>query len=245
MPGRLLRRDSRVLPLPRVGRCDSCGRRTIYLRLYDARMRALLDGWPYPSDYRARVATRENYFCLWCRRSYRLRTLADVVAPIAEGRDVYEAAAFTCLAGPRARTPRTYQISEYHDGATPGDVVDGVVHQDLRALTFPTGSLDVVVTSEVFEHIDDPWAAFAEVRRVLRVGGAHVFTVPTIDGPTVDRAGLPAVIHLDELRPEGIMVSTDFGLDLVERLHEFGFETAVHAYPPGRPVSWVFVSTAV
>lgn len=242
---RLLRRDPRVQGLPLTGTCDSCGRPTLYLRLYDARMRALLDGWPYPSDDVSRLATRENYFCVWCRRSYRLRTLASVVLPLAAGRDVYEAATFTCLAGRRARTPRAYAVSEYHDGAMLGDVVDGVPHQDLRALTFPTGSWDVVVTSEVFEHVEDPWTAFAEVRRVLRPGGAHVFTVPVIDGPTIDRAGLPPVRHLDGLRPTGIAVVTDFGVDLAERLREFGFETDVHAYPVGRPVTWVFVSTAV
>jgi len=47
---------------------------------------------------------------------------------------------------------------------------------DLFALPFPDRSFDVVVCSEVLEHLDDPARAFAELRRVAR--RRVVLTVP-------------------------------------------------------------------
>ncbi|HVS85978.1 MAG TPA: class I SAM-dependent methyltransferase [Gaiellaceae bacterium] len=46
------------------------------------------------------------------------------------------------------------------------------------ALPFEDGSFDVVVMGEVLEHLADPAAAVANVRRVLRPGGRFVGSVP-------------------------------------------------------------------
>lgn len=45
-------------------------------------------------------------------------------------------------------------------------------------LPFRPGSFDVVVASDVLEHIDDDARAVGEVARVLRPGGAFIFSVP-------------------------------------------------------------------
>jgi SAM-dependent methyltransferase len=175
-----------------------------------------------------------------------MRMLAEVVWPYAAGADVYQAGTFTTLTAKRAGAPLSLVVSEYVDGAELGVTVNGVVRQDLQKLTWPDATFDVVVTSEVFEHVADPWTAFDEVRRVLRVGGRHVFTVPDIgDEPTRSRDGLPTVLHMDGPGSPGIPVVTDFGLDLAERLRAHGFETVVHAFPPEAPITRVFESVAV
>jgi SAM-dependent methyltransferase len=46
------------------------------------------------------------------------------------------------------------------------------------ALPFGSGTFDVVVASDVLEHIADDVGAVAEIGRVLRPGGALVFSVP-------------------------------------------------------------------
>jgi SAM-dependent methyltransferase len=46
------------------------------------------------------------------------------------------------------------------------------------ALPFPDDSFDVVVAGELFEHVADPAAAVANVRRVLKPGGRIVGSVP-------------------------------------------------------------------
>ncbi len=82
--------------------------------------------------------------------------------------------------------------------------------------------------------------AFAEVLRVLRPGGHHIFTVPLrwplpgTTGSRVDYSGsddvflVPPEYHGSPHDPRGSLVYTDFGMDLPEKLRELGFETATH-----------------
>ncbi len=54
----------------------------------------------------------------------------------------------------------------------------GVLRGDATQLPFADDSFDVVITSEVLEHIQDDVAAIAEMVRVLRPGGRFAATVP-------------------------------------------------------------------
>jgi SAM-dependent methyltransferase len=58
------------------------------------------------------------------------------------------------------------------------DKLVGVLRGDARRLPFADGSFDVVITSEVLEHIQDDVAAIAEMVRVLKPGGRFAATVP-------------------------------------------------------------------
>ena len=53
--------------------------------------------------------------------------------------------------------------------------------EDLENLTFDDESFDLFITQDVMEHIFDPARAFNEIARVLKPGGAHIFTVPIIN----------------------------------------------------------------
>lgn len=58
------------------------------------------------------------------------------------------------------------------------DELTGVLRGDARRLPFADDSFDVVITSEVLEHIQDDVAAIAEMVRVLKPGGRFTATVP-------------------------------------------------------------------
>jgi SAM-dependent methyltransferase len=136
---------------------------------------------------------------------------------------------------------RGYLCSEYlgpdHE---PGEVVGHTTHQDLMALSYADESIDLVLSSDVFEHVPDPYRAHAEVRRVLRPRGHHVFTVPFHQHAHLDdvRARLgdsgevellaDAIYHDDPVRPEGVLVFTIFGLEMLVRLAELGFDTKMY-----------------
>ena len=62
----------------------------------------------------------------------------------------------------------------------PRDEVD--ISADAHRLPFAEGSLDVVISQEVFEHLSDPSAALREAARVLKPGGQLYLQVPFIIG---------------------------------------------------------------
>ncbi len=47
-----------------------------------------------------------------------------------------------------------------------------------ESIPFPNGFFDLVLSSNVFEHLSDPGAAMEEVRRVLRPGGLFLIKTP-------------------------------------------------------------------
>ena len=58
------------------------------------------------------------------------------------------------------------------------DTLIGVLRGDATRLPFPDAVFDVVITSEVLEHIQDDVSAIAEMVRVLTPGGRFAATVP-------------------------------------------------------------------
>jgi len=49
---------------------------------------------------------------------------------------------------------------------------------DVQKLPFPKEFFDVVIASDIIEHVENDKKAIKEVRRVLKKGGALIFTVP-------------------------------------------------------------------
>ncbi len=135
-----------------------------------------------------------------------------------------------------------YHCSEYlSPDLTSGSVVDGVEHQDLQALSFPDEAFDLVLSADVLEHVPDPYRAHAEIYRVLRAGGRHVFTVPYVETAALDSVRARVLpdgrmehlakpeYHGDPVRPdEGALVFTIFGLEMIVRLGQLGYHVTVH-----------------
>ena len=99
---------------------------------------------------------------------------------------------------------------------------DGSICQDLTRLTYENNSFDLMISSDVLEHIPDVKAVFEESARVLKVGGIHLFTVPqrakTRPRAVVESGEIVHMLtpeyHLDPLNPNGILAFWDFGSDL-------------------------------
>ncbi len=51
---------------------------------------------------------------------------------------------------------------------------------DARNMPFSEASMDVILITQVLEHIPDPIAVIAEIRRVLKPGGTLLLSVPSI-----------------------------------------------------------------
>lgn len=83
--------------------------------------------------------------------------------------------------------------SEYFPGHPLGADVNGIRNEDATRLTFTAASFDVVTSNQVFEHVADDLAAYRECLRVLRQGGALIFSVPLYDQPCTQQ-----IARLDE-----------------------------------------------
>ena len=53
----------------------------------------------------------------------------------------------------------------------------GIRCENVEKLTFSAERFNLIISQDVFEHVCDPWKGFAEIHRVLKNGGYHVFTV--------------------------------------------------------------------
>ncbi len=129
-----------------------------------------------------------------------------------------------------------YACSEYYDSvAKSGVYVNGILHEDLQSTSFPKATFDFILSTEVFEHIPDPYKAHREVFRILKRGGYHIFTVPFLEDSEkdvvyahVDHAGeivydKDPSYHLDPIRPKGVLVYTLFGKEMMKKLCDIGF----------------------
>lgn len=121
----------------------------------------------------------------------------------------------------------------------PVDVRPFASNQNLERLTFADGSFDLVLTSDVMEHVRLDAAAHREIRRVLAPGGSYVFTVPhtraqrdTIhrvvvhdaNDPKRDEHVLPDEFHGDANDPENAALSYRvYGTELDDSLRALGF----------------------
>jgi len=133
-----------------------------------------------------------------------------------------------------------YQNSFFWDDVETGTLRDGVQCQNLEALTFESDSLDLIISSDIMEHVRKPWKAFEEIHRVLKPGGKHVFSIPVqkpLPLKCIDRVDttteqdvfiVDAHYHGDGIGGKSL-VYIDYGWDIVGKLSSMGYTVSVHS----------------
>lgn len=192
----------------KVRRCRCCGRITIFMAQRDP--------------------ATELQTCFFCSANERYELLAMEIGERYGQRlatmNILELDPQSPLR-PVLSAARTYTRSFFGQDDTTQNR-NGAVYADITALNFKDGSLDLIVSSDVLEHVPRLDRAFAETARVLRPGGLHIFTVPP-RAITRKRADIvdgklkhlePPDYHSDPLSPGGILAFWDIGPDLPEVL---------------------------
>jgi SAM-dependent methyltransferase len=194
---------------------------------------------------------RESW-CSICKGSKRNRDLAKVIIktflsndtlclasalPYIENLVIYEAQSTGTVHRFLSKLPK-YICSEYYDNV-PGGALneEGIRSEDIEALSFPDNTFDLIITQDIFEHVKRPDKGFKEIKRVLKYGGYHIFTVPLHEGKKTivrvknkDRKNIflmPPVYHADPLNEKGSLVYTDFGEDIIDYLKLLGLPTEI------------------
>lgn len=230
------------------GFCNVCGRRVVFF-------------FESESQY------REQLVCSHCGAISRYRSIARGLLKAIHELTSVEAPSVKALARARSRRPlKVYDTqvpfrflvtaytlprrlskagwievftSRFDEDLPPGYLLGPrCSNENLEQLTFPDGFFDVVLTSDVMEHVRLADRAHAEIRRVLKPGGFYLFTVPfTIDNyytrdliqvrdpynPATDVV-VEEAYHDDGNAEAGrVAVYREYGLQLLDDLKALGF----------------------
>jgi SAM-dependent methyltransferase len=189
----------RLLPVPLrkyLGRrfggsyCPACGNDAITVRR-PVLSSELIASWELSPEWVRRFEQREGLLCSVCRSSERVRHMATVIASECSRRldlpptslaELVRTPAFQRLAVAELNPcGGLHQFLAQHPRLSYSDYGSSSVRsEDLQALTYDDETFDIVLTSDTLEHVPNIWLAFAELRRVLKPGGVHLFTVPMV-----------------------------------------------------------------
>lgn len=200
------------------------------------------------------VPPRDNFRCENCNAMLRQRDLAQlVVDEFGQGRfldlsalvksgildnlRIYEAG-FRGPIAARLRHLPGYIQSYYWDGVPLGSEHNGIRCEDIRRLSFPSDTFDLMISMEVLEHVFEIEQALLETRRVLKPGAMHIFTIP-VRYPLPEHSIVRAVerngqvVHLEPERyhvagdGSKSLVVTDFGADFIEQHARAGLKLRI------------------
>jgi len=242
----------------RFARCNCCGHfGPVLLRRRSIRPR-LIALWGLSQREAAALVRKETLLCVFCGAKLRARRIARVVVDrfrvsdpspksLREWADRYEVqglrvAEINRIEGVHEAIAGLPLLS-FSDFADPDHHLPSEIapSEDLTRLSYPDEHFDLVLTSETLEHVPDLAASLLEIRRVLKPGGLHIFTVPLRPGvpKTFARATIGPDGRITEHAPPishpggdwGYPVFTEFGADLVSIFDQAGFETTTHFGP--------------
>ena len=196
-----------------TARCATCGHDGIVD--VDVLSPALVAEWDLAPAEVAYVNRQQGRHCTRCRSTLRCMALATAILRFA-------GAPGTLADWVRTDAARALSVLEINEAGGVSAFLAQLPRRefalfprvDMQALPHADGAFDLVVHSDTLEHVPDPVRGLAECRRVLREGGACVYTVPMIVGRhTRSRAGLPPSYHGTPADGAGYLVHTEFGAD--------------------------------
>lgn len=195
---------------------------------------------------------RETLACKFCGATVRTRTLAFELLKEAnnrfgtEFRDIDELSthglrglrvldtdAFSPISARLSGVDGYVKSSYFPDRAFGAEISPSYFNINLEDISFEDKSFDIVLSSDVMEHVRFCDKAHSEIHRILKLNGAYVFTVPNdmsmsknwilIDQNDSDKALVyPQHYHGDPLSG-GILSYRVLGQELLLSLKEIGF----------------------
>lgn len=207
------------------GYCPICNKETYFIKR---------DSW-----------LRDNYLCARCKSIPRNRALINALNSFYKewkNLKIHESSPGGVSSKFLAQNCSKYIPTHYYLDVLPGQYKNGIRCENLEKMTFPDNSFDLIITQDVFEHVMHPSDAFQEIHRVLKPGGAHIFTMPWYPdlNKTVQRAKLNGseieflekpIYHGNPIDSKGSLVTYDWGLDFVDIIYNHsGMFTTIYLH---------------
>lgn len=219
-------------------------------------------------EYEQPALWRESLFCQNCRTTSRYRSITRGILKALKEVSGASANSLATLPRKSQRGVRVYdtqppfyynecayplpdllkaagisvELSQYKPDLPAGaKIAAGVSNQNLEHLTFEDECFDLVVTSDVMEHVRRDSLAHKEIFRVLKPGGVYVFTVPNVPEWPETQVRVQVVEELDPTKDEhlmepeyhgdtngdselGVLSYRTYGRDLLTYLQSIGFQ---------------------
>jgi len=186
---------------------------------------------------------REHYICSFCAASPRQRSLMtvfNIVAPHWRELTIHESSPYGASSKVFEDQCQNYIATHLFKDIPLGSYLDGIRCENIEKMTFHDQCFDVVITQDVMEHVLNPQKAFAEIARILKPGGIHIFTVPFYDGKksvirSVDKDGKISYLHTpryhgNPIDKQGSLVTVDWGYDIIDFIYSTsGMKTTIYS----------------
>ena len=220
----------------------------------------LAKSWKLSKYQRYQFNLRESRFCSICGSSTRIRFLATAIMRRFRFKDVDSFKRWTQKADEHelkiaeinsCGSLHTYLKElpnlKYSEFTTKNNIIKlirkirGTPYEDIQALTYKNDSFDLVIHTEVLEHIPNPSKALKECRRILKKNGSCIFSIPIImNRRTVQRMavknnqtiGLKSPSYHGTAKREDYIVWWEFGRDFFvkEKLTLLQSDPPSHSY---------------
>jgi SAM-dependent methyltransferase len=194
---------------------------------------------------------RETLACKSCGSTSRQRTLAHVLIKVLREEfncqisvvreliqqskkvDIWDTDTFSPLSAILQSSGKGV-VSKYLPDRTFGEeLASNVFNIDLQRISFESNRFDIILSSDIMEHVRNDSAAHREIFRCLRPGGVYIFTVPYRENQVRTLRLVDASSETDVFltRPHyhgdpitgGILSYRIYGRDLIDELQAMGF----------------------
>jgi len=203
--------------------CPVCGHTEV--NVHSVIWDTLASEWELTKEQRSYLDVQQGGHCGKCGVKVRCAAIHKALMRYLNGNTNLKALEINSLA--------TYSPKEFFS------VYDEVIYPqiDMTAMPYPDESYDVVLHSDTLEHIPDPIKGLQECQRVLKKGGALIFTVPLlVERMTRNRDGLSKSLHGSPSAGDDFLVCNEFGADVWRYLVVAGFDDiriTTFLYPAG------------
>lgn len=230
-----------------MGICGVCGTKSDYV--FGAAINDdLANEWGLESNERTGFDVREASVCSSCGSAYRSNFHASIICKILSNKKKYLKDAIEDKAFQQLKIAEINACGSLHSiikdlpnlsysEYRPPDT--NTRSEDLNCLSYDSGYFDAVLTSDVIEHVPDCELAISEIRRVLKTGGYHIFTIPAILGRKTRVRAIIKNNKIEDMLPrsyhgvnkqdrDDYTVFTEFGGDVVKMIDKIGYKTKIY-----------------
>ncbi len=204
--------------------CYCCGSKDF--KYNEVLWQELIDEWRISNREVEYINKQQGLYCVECNSNLRSIVLALAIMKFYGYKGIFK----NFVAEKATKELSILEINEAGSltqflSILPGHNIEKYPDIDMMNVNCSDMYFDLVVHSDVLEHIKYPVRGLSECFRVLKKGGCCAFTIPMIvDRLTMSREGLPSSYHGCKDSDEDFLVHTEYGCDAWKQVIQAGFK---------------------